>query len=103
MLALYHMWGSTCSKNVRITLAEQALAEVLDDMETALRDQPWLVGGDYTLADIAITPFIERFAVNGLNNLVDWSTRPAVGDWWERVQARPSCAEGRRLDKVPAR
>jgi glutathione S-transferase len=80
--------------------AEQVLAEVLDDMETVLADQPWLVGAEYTLADIAITPFIERFEVNGLTELTDWSARPAVGDWWERIKARPSYAEGMRLDKV---
>ena len=52
-------------------LAEGALAELLDEMEVTLSDQAWLAGSEYSLADIAITPFFERFKVNGLDNLTD--------------------------------
>ena len=83
--------------------AEAALAEVLDDMEALLADQPWLAGNEYSLGDISITPFLERFEHNGLTALMDWKTRPAVGDWWERIQARPSYAEGMQLERAPAR
>jgi glutathione S-transferase len=80
--------------------AEALLAEFLDDMEQSLADGDWLAGKDFSLADISITPFFERFQVNGLSALTDWSARPAVGDWWRRVGERPSYAKGMALDKA---
>ncbi len=70
--------------------AEDRLADLLDDMERALAISPWITGENFSLADIAIAPFIERFEANGLERLIDFSGRPKVGDWWERLQARPS-------------
>ena len=70
--------------------AEARLADFLDDMETALADRPWITGETFSLADIAIAPFFERFEANGLENLVNFSNRPNVGDWWDRLQARKS-------------
>lgn len=66
--------------------AEARIAEVLDDMETALADRPWLNGETLSLADISIAPFIERFEGNKLEKLVDWNNRPRLGDWWTRMQ-----------------
>jgi glutathione S-transferase len=82
--------------------AEALLAELMDDMEATLSAQPWLAGDDFSLADISITPFIERFEVNGLDRLIDWSARPAVGEWWARIVARPSYAAGMALDMANA-
>ena len=74
--------------------AEARIAEILDDMEARLVDRPWLCGDDYSLADISYAPFIERFESNGLEQLVDWSARPALGDWWTRTQQRPGFQKG---------
>lgn len=78
--------------------AEACLAELMDEMEATLSSHPWLAGDEFSLADISITPYIQRFEVNGLTRLIDWSTRRAVGNWWRRVTARPSYEEGMRLD-----
>lgn len=78
--------------------AEACLAELMDEMEATLSNHPWLAGDEFSLADISITPYIQRFEVNGLTRLIDWSTRRAVGNWWRRVTARPSYEEGMRLD-----
>ncbi|NQV56056.1 MAG: glutathione S-transferase family protein [Rhodospirillales bacterium] len=83
-------------------LAEALLAELLDEMEETLSASPWLAGDMFTLADIAITPFLERFEVNGLDALIDWAARPAVGDWWRRIGARPSFEVGMALDMANA-
>ena len=80
--------------------AEAVLAELMDEMEAALSKHAWLAGKTCSLADISVTPYIERFAANGLERLVDWSIRPAVGDWWGRMIARPAYAEGMQLDRV---
>ncbi|MBT3990655.1 MAG: glutathione S-transferase family protein [Rhodospirillaceae bacterium] len=70
--------------------AEQRLCEAMDKIEETLGESVWLAGDQFSLADIAVAPFIERFEANGLDTLVDWSKRPKAGDWWQRVQARPS-------------
>jgi glutathione S-transferase len=70
-----------------MAFAEGRLVEVLDEVEKALKDRPWLNGERMSLADISIAPFMERFEANRLSQLVDWNTRPAVGNWWARMQA----------------
>ena len=66
------------------------LDSIMDEMEATLQTQDWLAGDSYSLADIAVTPFIQRFEVNTLTELVDWDARSALGDWWQRIKARPS-------------
>ena len=62
--------------------------KVLRDMEKALAGQPWLNGTDFSLADIAIIPYVTRLDRLGLEGM--WTERPRVADWFARVQARPS-------------
>ena len=68
--------------------AEARLADVMDNMEKTLEERTWLAGDTYSLADIAIVPFIERFDANGLPKLVDFDKRPCVGNWWQRIKSR---------------
>ena len=70
--------------------AEARLTEVMDEMEVALKKNAWLTGASFSLADISMAPFVERFEANKLERLVDWSVRPAIGGWWARLKARPS-------------
>jgi len=50
---------------------------------------PWLLGGDYSLADINLIPFVAR--LHYLNLLDLWiAERPHVQAWWARAQALPS-------------
>lgn len=62
---------------------------VLDDMNRALEENSWLVGGQITLADIALVPYVERLNRLGFSEL--WKKRrPRVAEWFARAQARPS-------------
>ena len=74
--------------------AEARIAVVFGDMEERLTDRPWLCGDEFSLADIAFAPFIERFQANKTERLIDWSVRPKVGDWWVRTQERPDYQMG---------
>ena len=65
------------------------LCSAMDEMEATLKTQDWLAGDSYSLADIGVTPFIQRFEMNELAELIDWDARPATGAWWERIKARP--------------
>ncbi len=69
-------------------IAEERLAAILDEMERDLTATPWLLGDEITLADMSVAPFLERFGANGLDALTDFSARPALSDWWARMQAR---------------
>ena len=65
------------------------LDRMLDDMESALGQYEWLAGGNYSLADAALTPFLER--LDELNFTAMWEdARPAVTDWWDRIKTRGS-------------
>jgi glutathione S-transferase len=69
-----------------VLLHDKALA----DMEKALATSAWLGGPEFSLADIAITPYVTRLDRLGLEGM--WAARPRVADWFGRIQARPSFA-----------
>jgi len=70
--------------------AYAALDYLLDDMEDALRDSQWLVGGAYSMADIAMAPFVLRIELLERPEMVGAARRPRLAAWWQRVQERPA-------------
>ncbi|MET0542556.1 MAG: glutathione S-transferase family protein [Variovorax sp.] len=74
--------------------ALEKLLALLDKMEAMLADSAWLVGANYSLADIAAVPFIARIAELAPEALAP-PRCPRVVDWWERVQERPAFALAR--------
>jgi len=73
--------------------AYQALDYLLDRMEAALGASPWLAGAAYSLADIAIAPYINRIEVLKRPEMVGAQRRPRIAEWWQRVQSRPAFKE----------
>ena len=58
-------------------------------MDAALVEGPWLMGSQYSLADIVVTPSIDRMADLGYSGI--WSDKyPRVTAWYARMQARPA-------------
>jgi glutathione S-transferase len=73
-------------KNVDKSLGE--LAETCRRMDEAMaRKGPWLMGEQFTLADVLVMPSIDRMADLGLSTVWD-GKYPAVSRWYERLQAR---------------
>jgi glutathione S-transferase len=67
----------------------ERLRKTLERVAGALADRrPFLLGEQYTIADILLIPTVVRMEDLGLANL--WSDLPAVQGWFERIQARPS-------------
>lgn len=65
------------------------LRATVDRMATALtREGPWLVGAQYTIADICMAPLFQRMEDLGMTDI--WEAAPAVADWFERIKARPA-------------
>jgi glutathione S-transferase len=60
---------------------------VYDRCETALGAGPYLAAGMYSLADIAILPYVHAFKEVRPELM---STHPRTRDWYERVMARPA-------------
>jgi glutathione S-transferase len=63
-------------------------ARTLQKMETVLQAQPWLAGCAFSLADVALTPYVNRLDMLGMAGM--WVGRPSVGDWFARIKARPA-------------
>lgn len=78
------------AEDVEASLDE--LNRALARMQDALAKGPWLMGPDFTLADIVVTPSIDRMADLGLTAM--WEKPfPRVTKWYARLQARPSFAK----------
>ena len=62
----------------------------LHKMEDALRHSDWLVGTAFSMADIAMTPYVNRLASLAMEGLWDNGRLPRVADWFARVKSRPT-------------
>jgi glutathione S-transferase len=58
------------------------------DKEIAQSGGPWLLGGDISLADIALMPAIVRMA--DLGRARDWQDLPRVQRWYDAIRAHPA-------------
>ena len=61
----------------------------LGKMETTLAKRPWLAGESFSLADIAVTPYVNRLDMLGMAPMWERS-RPRVTDWFDRIKERPA-------------
>ncbi len=91
---------------------EADMAEAFDDVrKTGVRMQrmleesagPWLMGEQYTLADISVAPLLDRIEDLGLEFLWEEAS-PGVAEWLRRIQARPAYRRafyhGSRLSEI---
>lgn len=61
----------------------------LNKMEETLANHRWLAGPHFSLADIALAPYVNRLDMLSMNGM--WiASRPRVTDWFERIKARPT-------------
>lgn len=85
----YRRMGTTGFKRAEVEAALEQIAATCARMEAALADGPWLLGAQYTLADIVVTPSIDRMADLGYSSL--WTGKyPRMTQWYARMQARPA-------------
>ena len=72
--------------------ARAKLVELLDRMERTLEASVWLAGARYTIADIAVVPFVKRIDEEIAPDQMTAKHHPRVADWWAKIQARPAFA-----------
>ena len=66
----------------------ERIDEQLNLMDVALGNHEWLTGEGFSLADMAVLPFVERFKVNGLDAAV--ASRENLAKWYDKMFARPA-------------
>ncbi len=59
-------------------------------IERRLAQSPWLGGKDYSIADIAVWPWLRNWKNQG----IDLAQFPHLSRWFETVQARPAVQRG---------
>ena len=64
----------------------------LRKMEEALAGGDWLVGEAFSMADIAMAPYVNRCAALAMEGLWTGGRLPRVEAWFARVKARPTFA-----------
>jgi glutathione S-transferase len=66
----------------------------LHRMESILTGQAWLVGDDFSMADIALAPYVNRLSALAMDGMWQEGRLPRVENWFERVKQRPSFHSG---------
>ena len=72
--------------------ARAKLVEMVGRMEKALGETAWLAGERYSIADIALVPFIKRIEEEIAPDALTSDKHPRVTAWWKSIQARPAFA-----------
>ncbi|MEM7440629.1 MAG: glutathione S-transferase family protein [Pseudomonadota bacterium] len=62
----------------------------LKKMEKALDGQDWLVGNKFSIADIAMTPYVNRLAMMSMRGMWEGGRLPNVTRWFKAIEARPN-------------
>ena len=75
--------------------ARANLVQMLDRMEATLRESAWLAGGRYSIADIALAPFVKRIDEEIAPDEMAAAKRPRVAARWKTIQARPAFARAK--------
>jgi glutathione S-transferase len=75
--------------------ARRNLVAMLDLMEEMIGERQWLVGDAYSLADIAVVPFVKRIDEEIAPDEMAPARRPRVASWWAAILSRPAFARAR--------
>ena len=62
----------------------------LHKMEETLTAQEWLAGDAFTMADVALAPYLNRLAMLACHGMWTDGRLPRVEAWFEKVKARPT-------------
>jgi glutathione S-transferase len=68
----------------------EVYAGYLEKMEHALEGQDWLVGNRFSMADVALAPYLNRLSILSMDAIWRNGRLPRVDDWFVRVRARAS-------------
>lgn len=76
---------------------------LLGVLETRLEGRPWVMGDEFTIADISLIGWVRGLVqFYGAGDLVGYAALRNVPAWLERALARPPVARGLHIPKRPA-
>lgn len=61
----------------------------LAKMDKALEGNDWLVGNAFSIADIALTPYVNRLAMMSMRGMWEGGRFPNVERWFNAIEAHP--------------
>lgn len=73
-----------------IALAREKAAMIVTRAERDLERSAWLAGDSYSLADVNMLPFIDRYKNRVVPDLITPARTPRLCAWYERAMARPA-------------
>jgi glutathione S-transferase len=70
--------------------ARATIEDLLDLLERTLAPGPWIVGEQFSLAEISIAPYMFRLGALAADQFWAADRRPLVADWYRRLSERPA-------------
>ena len=64
--------------------------DYLRQMNEDLQQTKWLASDEFGLADVSLTPYVNRVAMMGMSGWWENGRYPYLEDWWNRIQAWPT-------------
>ena len=86
--ALYGKFGTTGFSETEILESRDSLRQTVERIDTATKESPWIMGEQFTLSDICVTPTIVRMQDLGMQEI--WTDLKYFQTWFARLQERPS-------------
>lgn len=91
---MQRVYGPMFGKPTDEAVVQEGLAgtaRAFDVLEKHLAGKKYLVGEQFSLADVTYMPYLEYLAAAGAGNLI--TERPALAAWWKGISDRPSWAK----------
>lgn len=85
-------WGNEFPKVTNRYFLE--VSRVMDVLNTRLENQQYLAGDEYTIADMAVAPWIRLCGIHPACADLPLNANKNLNNWWERVSARPAVQKG---------
>jgi len=64
--------------------------QYLAQMNQDLQHSRWLASEEFGLADVSLTPYVNRIAMMGMSGWWENNRYPYLEQWWQRIQQRPT-------------
>lgn len=88
--------AAAADKKTDLDALKRATAQfvsVTERIGMSLAGRAWLSGGEFGLADVALSPFVDRLEQLHMSDL--WGRAPATLEWRRRILGRPSVMRAR--------
>lgn len=84
-------WEHDCKDPVTVEKMEREFDALLDDFAEHMKERIWVVGEQYTIADVLWTVLSARMFMMGMHKKI--TTRPPLKDYIRRAQGRASFSQ----------